>query len=110
MPDVLYLSKPIEEIMETWLGDTVNFTVAVKDKDKQPIDLSDGWSAVMKCVDQDKKPLFEIEAEVIEDGDKFKFFKEDWDNNLSDGSYSYILVVTGPDGTYTIAYGEYQIH
>lgn len=109
MPDILYLSKPVEEIMETWLGDTVNFTMPLKDKDGNAVDLTE-WTARLVCSDMDKRQLFTIDAEVIEDGAKFKFLKEDWDSSLTDGSYTYKLITTGPDGTYTVLYGEYKIH
>lgn len=109
---VLYLSKPAKEKLITWRGNTIKFTVVLKDSSGDVIDLTDYTFLLTVYSGNYSKTFFTVTPVNAGDDLSTVFTKtaQSWGDAIVAGEHNYRIDATNSDGTYTIMYGDFEVN
>lgn len=108
---ILYLSKPVKEKLVTHRGDTIKFTLVLKDGNGDVIDLTDYDFVLTVYKGNYSTTYFTVTSANAVDNLSTVFTKasQSWSEAVAAGIHDYKIIATNSDGTYTIMYGEFEV-
>lgn len=101
------------------IGDTKQYVCYVKDRNLNPIDISDTVCTFKAWEDTDEDPVIELETNVAgegtigaaDQGEFYFYFQPATTSSLSEQQYPFIITIDFPSGAhYTVANGVLQLN